>query len=305
MEHTPTESGNVCIIIPAHNRKSITLGCLERLSKLGALDRYLTILVDDGSSDGTESSVREAFPSVYLIKGNGCLWWTGAITLAMKEAYSQGADYFVWLNDDCLLSSDSIHNLVSLCRSRPNLIAGAQGYSIDKSSQVVFGGKRKTWRGYRWLSIPEGQTAQCDLLSGNLVCLPRSVVDEIGYPDVYNTPHYGGDALYLIRAQKANFHLWVDARSPVYDTAPHDSPLYPQQWLIAEGSIWRLVKLVFTPQSGLSWRVWFWINWESQGFWGVVMLLKKYLSVLLITILRTLPKSFRTRLHSRIVSLGV
>jgi|YNPMSStandDraft_2_1061718.scaffolds.fasta_scaffold131259_1 GT2 family glycosyltransferase len=42
---------NAFIIIPVHNRKSITLKCLDNLEKNGDLARFRVVVVDDGSTD--------------------------------------------------------------------------------------------------------------------------------------------------------------------------------------------------------------------------------------------------------------
>lgn len=275
----------IYILIPVHNRQLITLKCLEILQKNGALDHYQVTVIDDGSTDGTTATIRAVYPNVKLLQGNGSLWWTGAIALGMKYAYDQGAEYIVWLNDDCELASETLPGLIQFCQEHPRAIAGAQGFLKDSTEALAFGGKRKTWQGYRYLQADKSQILPCDLLSGNVVCLPRSVIDAIGYPDVKLTPHYGGDSLYLIRAKKAGFQLYVDARHPIW-SLPGESYLYPTHWLSCKGEPSRLLKLVFNPHSGLSWRVWLRLNWEAYSIWGLIMFIKKYTSILLITALR-------------------
>jgi GT2 family glycosyltransferase len=70
---------SIYIIIPVHNRKALTLACLENLRTNGDLQKYQVIVVDDGSSDRTAEEVAENYPEVNILKGNGNLWWTGAI----------------------------------------------------------------------------------------------------------------------------------------------------------------------------------------------------------------------------------
>lgn len=280
------------ILIPVHNRKQITLACLESLHKINSLRNYCVVVIDDGSTDGTGTTIAHHYPEVKILSGDGNLWWTGAIVKGMQYAYSKGAEYFIWLNDDCQLSSKALVDLVRFCQEHPGAIVGCQGMELNQPTQLAFGGKRKTWQGYRFIQVPTGQVVPCDLLSGNLVCIPRCVVDKIGYPNSVLTPHYGGDSLFLMRAKKAGFPIYVDNRNLVF-SLPGESKLYPKQWLLAEGEPLRILKLVFVPQSGLSWRVWWQLNWEAYSLWGIIMFLKKYSSILLITLLRFLPFKLR------------
>ncbi len=282
------------ILIPAHNRKTITLGCLDQLQIFGCLDDFNVIAIDDGSTDGTQDEIRATYPAVEILAGNGTLWWTGAIALGMNHAYQQGAEYIIWLNDDCELQAHTLRALVEFCQDHPRAIAGAQGFNKDQPNQIAFGGKQKTWKGYRYLQVSTTETLPCDLLSGNIVCLPSSVIDAIGYPDPEATPHYGGDSLYLIKAQQAGYQLYVDGRYPALDL-PGEPKLYPNHWLTCDGPPDRLWKLCFNRYSGLSWRVWWRLNWEAYAVWGIVMFCKKYSSILLITLLRY-GRYYRTRL---------
>ena len=61
----------VYIIIPVHNRKQITLKCLENLDKSGDLQQYHVVVVDDGSTDGTTEAINNLFPDVKVLPGDG------------------------------------------------------------------------------------------------------------------------------------------------------------------------------------------------------------------------------------------
>ncbi len=126
--------------------------------------------------------------------------------------------------------------------------------------------------------------------------LPASeVVDAIGYPDVHTTPHYGGDALYMLRALNAGFQLFVDGRTNVIGITG-ERPLYPVGLLTAPGGPLRLLKLVFQARSGLSWRMWLALYWEAYGVWGLVMWSKRQAEIIGVTCLRFLPLGLRRRL---------
>ncbi len=287
----------VYIIIPVHNRKNITLKCLEHLDRSGDLQRYHIVVVDDGSTDGTTQAINSSYPDITVLVGDGNLWWTGAIKKGMEYAYKQGAEYFIWLNDDCRFESSTINNLVDFCRKNPQAIIGCQGYEKEQATVLSFGGKIKTWRGYRFVHTSPERITSCDLLSGNLVCIPRLIIDKIGYPNPQKVPHYGGDSLYLIKAKKAKFEIFVDSRNKVFNTVQKESDLYPKNWLLTSGKVTKILQLVFIPQSGLSWRVWLTLNWEAYSFWGLVMFVKKYLSILIITIIRFVLITYKSNFN--------
>jgi hypothetical protein len=129
------------------------------------------------------------------------------------------------------------------------------------------------------------------MLSGNLVCLPQSVIEIVGFPKT-TLPHYGGDTLYLIQARKAGFKLFVDARTAPIDI-PGNSDLQPVSWMLEDGEPFKIIKLIFQPQSILSWRVWWVLLTSDHGIWGSVLFILKYFLLLpklaIITSLRLLP----------------
>lgn len=292
----PGDAHSVFIIIPVHNRCATTLGCLANLQAQGDLGKYSVVVVDDGSTDGTSTAIQAQYPSVTVLSGSGQLWWTGATAQGMQYAQQQGASHFIWLNDDCLVPSGTLHNLISFVDQHPKAIIGAQGYSVG--SQLVFGGKHLHHGYYYLFPCPFGETAPCDMLSGNLVCLPQAVVATIGLPDTI-LPHYGGDTLYLIRARQAGFNLHVDGRTSPTDM-PGESALQPDSWMLQAGGPLKIFQLIFQPQSILNWRVWWVLLTVDHGLLGVWLFGVKYLGLVpkltIITMLRLLTISIRKKI---------
>src|SRR5688572_16741369 len=103
----------VYLIIPAYNRRAVTLSCLAALSEAGDLARNHVVVVDDGSTDGTSEAIRSQYPDVHVLPGSGELWWTGAIVLGMRYALAEGAQQIVWLKDRKSTRLNSSHSQIS------------------------------------------------------------------------------------------------------------------------------------------------------------------------------------------------
>nr|WP_290226443.1 glycosyltransferase family 2 protein [Trichocoleus desertorum] len=199
----------VYILIPVHNRRAITLDCLDTLQRNGDLDRYSVVVIDDGSTDGTAEVISGAYPVVTVLQGDGKLWWTGAIAKGMEYAYHQGADYFIWLNDDTLPLPTALTQLVEQCRAAPRCIATGQCYASTQLLKPSYGGQIKRSFSIQLIATPKGQKRACDCMSGNLVCLPRSAVVDIGYPPAKQLPHCRADIVYTLNAKRAGYDLKV------------------------------------------------------------------------------------------------
>src|SRR5688572_9899381 len=89
------------VVTPVHNRKELTLRCLESLGQadLSGIDLHV-IVVDDGSTDGTADALAEHYPDVMVIKGDGNLWYTAGTNVGLKAALERDPDYILAINND-------------------------------------------------------------------------------------------------------------------------------------------------------------------------------------------------------------
>lgn len=186
------------ILIPAHNRREFTLGCLTALRANGDLTDHTAIVVDDGSTDGTGEAVRAAFPDVVVLQGNGRLFWTGAIALAMREAAVRNAGVLFWLNDDCRPRPGALRMLHEYLADRPHALAGPQCLDATTGAIVATG-----FSGRRTFPGMPGAPKAVQGLSGFCVGLGAGVASRLGPPDASNFPHYYGDNAYTLRASRA------------------------------------------------------------------------------------------------------
>lgn len=196
----------VYIITPVYNRKATTLKCLQHLSQIGDLHRYQVVIVDDGSTDGTAAVINVAYPDVAVLTGSGDLWWTGAVAMGMQYAAEQGAEFFIWLNDDCLPNAGTIAALVEFMRQHPGAIAAPTCYASDHE---IFVAQHNGSQGRRGCAAQPGETLEVDGMAGWCVGIPAIVMQTIGVPDAHRFPHYSGDDTYIFRAYRAGFKAYL------------------------------------------------------------------------------------------------
>ncbi len=201
------------IIIPVHNRKQTTLRCLHSLRAARLPADFGIVVVDDGSTDGTGAAIAAEFPSVVVERGNGELYWTGGITLGMKRALAEGAEFLFWLNDDCIPEPEALPRMLRHLGQNPRSICGAACFlpGATEAEPTAFRGRRDVG--------PSGPETEVDGLNGYCVGMPANVCKDIGFPDERRLPHYGADSIYTLKARHAGYRisLLAEARAHLSD----------------------------------------------------------------------------------------
>lgn len=114
------QAPKVFIIILNWNGLENTLECLASVSKLAYPFRQ-TIIVDNGSTDGSPDRLRTAYPHLTLIEHGVNLGYTGGNNAAMQYAMAHGADYVWLLNNDAVVEPDSLSALVATAVQNENI----------------------------------------------------------------------------------------------------------------------------------------------------------------------------------------
>jgi len=255
-----------CIIIPVHNRRTLTLACLECLRWCAGAADWKIILVDDGSTDGTADAVRATFPQVNIITGTGSLFWTGAMALGMKHAMTLGATEIVWLNDDTLPDEAPLRRIVRLVRQDPVLMV---------SSTPVADGRPLVFSSLNFKPAPSvpGTLQEADVLAGFQVAFSAEVVRRIGLPDAHTWPHYAGDSSYTRQAHQAGFRLRVDGDSYIqltsFEPYPSVADIFWRGNRILSA---RVQDIFFSPQS----------KFRLATFWHLDILSRGLLRTLIV-----------------------
>ncbi|MCR5671173.1 MAG: glycosyltransferase family 2 protein [Butyrivibrio sp.] len=100
----------VTVVIPNFNGKEYLDDCLSSLGKQTFRD-FDTILVDDGSTDGSASYVKEKWPEVTVIENSGNKGFAAAVNAGIRACESP---YVFLLNNDTVCSEEAISSLVKV-----------------------------------------------------------------------------------------------------------------------------------------------------------------------------------------------
>ena len=247
----------LAVLMTCFNRRASTLACLGRLGEQALPEdvRVQVYLTDDGSTDGTADAVREAFPEVHLMSGDGNLYWSGGMRLAWRAALAQGHDFYLWLNDDTLLYPDALARLLDthaqLGSLAPLIVVGSTQDPLTQ--HTTYGGVTRSSRLHpaRFARVlPGHEPRPCQTMNGNCVLICRQVAERIGNLSEAFT-HGMADYDYGLRAAQAGCSIWV---APGHvGTCANDHPR--QSWrdpTVPRRHRWRQV----TSTKGLPPREW-------------------------------------------------
>ena len=217
----------IYIVIPVFNRKNFTRECLLSLQR-GSNQNYKVIVVDDGSTDGTADMLREEFPEVEVLFGDGNLFWTASVNMGIKHALQAGADYVMTLNNDLEVAEDYIENTYKWMAEKPNAILGA--LEMDAGTrEPAFGGEIVDFKlnkvRYLLQELPKEQQVGLHAVSqlpGRGLLIPRAVFEKIGLLDQERFPHYVADYDFTHTALRNGFELYVNYDAKLY-TYPEES----------------------------------------------------------------------------------
>lgn len=215
----------ISIITPIYNGIACTLEYLDSLSGV-TYPNYETVIVDDGSTDGSSAVIAERFPGVRLLQGDGNLWWAGGTNRGIRDALERGADYILTMNNDVKVAPDCLERLVECALANPAAIIGGKIYFMDDPERIwSAGGRLNWWSGKTLVQIGHGQLDRdefcrrepMDFLTGMNVMIPAGVFAKIGYYDEARFPQYHADSEFTLRARKAGVPILFEPAAKVWN----------------------------------------------------------------------------------------
>jgi GT2 family glycosyltransferase len=186
-------TARVAVVVLSYNGLADTVACVESLKRV-RWDPLTTLVVDNGSTDGSADAVAERFPDAPLIRCEENLGFAEGNNVGLRAAFEElGADYALLLNNDTLADERLVAALVEEAERHPD--AGALSpmiYYTDPPDLIWYAGARfDPRRGHngRHTGYGERDRGQYDAVreiaraTGAAVLVPRAVVEDVGYLD--------------------------------------------------------------------------------------------------------------------------
>ena len=229
---------DVAVVVVTWNAAGHLERCLESVAA------YETVVVDNGSTDGTPALVREQFPAARLIeqenRGMG-----GGNNTGMRAA---GGRYWLLLNSDAFLAgSDTLERLVAFADAHPRAaVVGPRLANPDGTLQRSVRGDPSLWRlatEYLFLRKLGPRTRafnafygggfdyrsplQVESLHGAALLVRRQAADEVGLFDEAFFM-FSEETDWLYRFRRAGWKVWFTPEAEVVHLggASHGGGLY-------------------------------------------------------------------------------
>jgi len=240
---------NIAVIIPVHNRRNITIRCINQIELCLKNYFYTIIVIDDGSTDGTSEAIKKLKNKTIIIYGNGNLWWTGAVELGRIFSIKNKFTHILIINDDLYFEPQFFDHLVKASATYPEGVIGSVKINeSDKKTIVSYGYFVKgvckrfvdPYAGTDIKNINK-QIENVDAISGSTILMPVKSAKRIGPFDSKKFPHNFGDLEYTYRATTLGIKCYTVPKSRVY-TIPNKKYL---KYYLFEASRIQFLKNLF------------------------------------------------------------
>lgn len=213
----------IAVVIPIHNGLEDTKQCLKSiyaaLSFSGLQNNVFLIVVDDGSSDGSAAFIENKYPDIEVLRGNGSLWWSGAVNRGVIYAIDKGASDVILFNNDNVIDKHCFKALRNvIVKHGSDVIIAPKVINLYPEKHIKYAGKsfdRRTGRLIvnRYIH----KSVRVNTAGGMGVLIPVSVFKKIGFFDAENFPQKCGDADFYLRAEDNGIPMYYEPNMIVYD----------------------------------------------------------------------------------------
>ncbi|MGZ7180477.1 MAG: glycosyltransferase family 2 protein [Halobacteriota archaeon] len=220
---------SVSIIIPTYNGKKIIEICLASLFQRTEYprDRVRVLVVDDGSTDGTDDYLRQKYggkADLVSLKEN--VGFIRAINLGMKYCLERAPDYIVLLNNDTrIIQDDWLMKLIETAESYGDKMGLICPKLIFPNGQIQWSGRPRETRTFFLIlqtitarynpgfgaasdrGDAEEVVLEVNTVTGACMLIKSNLIKAIGMFDTALVPAFQEDVEYSFRSWRAGYKV--------------------------------------------------------------------------------------------------
>ncbi len=211
----------VTIIVLTYNKKELLERCLRTIElTVPEAPGFEFIVVDNGSTDGTDALVVGGHPRFRLVRTEANLGFPGGMNLGMSES-SPASKYLVLLSNDLEFSGDWLPAILETAGAdRAVGIVGCRLLYPDGTIQHAGGALDGNMHSYhigQHAADDEsfGGVAPVTYVTGAVLLLRRELYELVGGFDPGYSPYLYEDVDLCFRARRAGFKVMYDGRTRI------------------------------------------------------------------------------------------
>lgn len=207
----------VAIIILNWNNYDDTATCLDSIANLH-YQNYRVILVDNGSTDGSNKRLKEEYAGrgYTFLENNRNLGFAHGNNRGIELARSDQADYVLLLNNDTVVTSDFLGELVETAEESPEIgIVGPKVLNRSDGQVQSTGFRQSELFPFYKRDGPTDRKWRCDYVHGCSVLISEEVFESIGLLDE-DYFLYVEERDFYMRAKLAGFDIVMNPDAIIY-----------------------------------------------------------------------------------------
>jgi GT2 family glycosyltransferase len=213
-------SPSVTIVVLNWNGWRDTLACLDALDRLTA--PHDVLVVDNGSTDGSEERIRGSRPGVRLRQTGANLGYAGGNNRGIAEALEDGAELIWILNNDARPRPDALQALLRVMNREPGIGVLAAAVQPRRVATALRGDE------HLFCSGCDDGFHDADMVLGCSLFLRSELLRTVGFFDERYF-HYAEEQDLAMRARKAGWKLGLACRCIVDHDAGSSLPGWSPQ----------------------------------------------------------------------------
>lgn len=196
-DNSKSDSGfvqDLSIVLVCWNNKAYLDSCLNSLYESDMKNKFDVIVVDNGSTDGSQKMLNEKYPLVRIIQNSG--------NVGLGKASNQGIEasmgrHILLLNNDTVVNGESFDTMIEFLDNNPRTAAvGGKLLNSDGSIQSCYNYFTTLWEEFmvatrlgEWIrpgypAVMRGEEIKSvDWLSSACLMVRRSALDQVGLLD--------------------------------------------------------------------------------------------------------------------------